>query len=550
MHYWILGCSLLVSSVWGQGSLPTKKIIAHSWDLLAVRPADVARNVDQWAALPLDGVTLALVKTNEKGTVFSFGSIMTDPSWERAFWVSEIDTLRKCSSRTLRHNFLTSFWAPRKRLAWSDDAAWGQFATNLNTLAWLAKEGGAQGILIDPEDYTQTRQYFLHPGEGTFADTAALARKRGAQVMRSMSAAYPSIHILSFWLLSMTPTYLEGMADDAAARVQAAGDLWPSFVNGMLDALPPDARLIDGNEHGYLYEATRNDFYYSAWKIQNKGLMLVAPENRSAYQTRVSVGFGLYLDMYTNPKGTTTYYFGELNGSRINHFERNLAQALEASSEYIWLYGEKYDWIRWQGTSRKQPLWSEKLHSGMNDVLRLATHPVAAAREIIQRRQAAGTLSNRLENARFQSAKEPGGALPPPWSSWQMERTRHGVFQRACEADASFIRATGVENGCLIAQTRTQPGELLAVSGEGKGGPMHIRVRWQVKGAWTLDGLDVQIPFPPTAQKEEWRPALGVVRVPEGVDTVVYLWCVHQQKDESGALRNPAIYSVFGGKDE
>ena len=76
MHYWILGCSLLVSSVWGQGSLPTKKIIAHSWDLLAVRPADVARNVDQWAALPLDEGTRRVVADGMR-ILFERGPILS-----------------------------------------------------------------------------------------------------------------------------------------------------------------------------------------------------------------------------------------------------------------------------------------------------------------------------------------------------------------------------------------------------------------------------------------------------------------------------------------
>ena len=485
--------------------MPTKKIIAHSWDLLAVRPSDVARNRDAWAEIPVDGVTLALVRTNAQGVVLSFGSIMTDPTWERSFWRSEIEPLRQCASRTLRHNFLTSFWAPKKRLAWSDDAAWRQCATNLNTLAWLAKEGEAKGILIDPEDYPGTRQFFLHAEDGTFDEGAAWARKRGAQMMRSMAEAFPSIHVLSFWLLSMTPSYLEGMPDDVALRVRAAGDLWPAFVNGLLDALPPEARLIDGNEHGYLYEASRNDFYYSAWKIQNRGLMLVEPENRRVYQTQVLTGFGLYLDMYTNPKGTATYYFGEVNGSRVNHFERNVMQAVEASSEYVWLYGEKFDWIVWQGTSRTLAQWQDKLHPRMNDVLRLATHPAAAAREILQRQHASGTAhSNRLANAAFQAPPDRDGALPLSWASWQMERTRQGVFQRAHDdAAAPFIRASGVENGCLIAQARVQPGELLAISGEGKGRSMHLMARWQAKGVWTSETLDVHIPFQPSTRKTD-----------------------------------------------
>ncbi|HHU14864.1 MAG TPA: hypothetical protein GXZ62_06700, partial [Lentisphaerae bacterium] len=35
-----------------------KKMIGHSWDLLGVSPADVARNLDAWEQVPLDGISL------------------------------------------------------------------------------------------------------------------------------------------------------------------------------------------------------------------------------------------------------------------------------------------------------------------------------------------------------------------------------------------------------------------------------------------------------------------------------------------------------------
>ena len=43
-----------------------KKMIGHSWDLLAVRPADVARNLEAWQKLPLDVISLALVEPENR----------------------------------------------------------------------------------------------------------------------------------------------------------------------------------------------------------------------------------------------------------------------------------------------------------------------------------------------------------------------------------------------------------------------------------------------------------------------------------------------------
>jgi hypothetical protein len=129
-----------------------KRLIAHSWDLLAARPADVAWNVEAWESLPLDGVSLAVVAEPEKGRRVGYNTVMGDARWERAWFAREAEAVRQCASRSLTHNFLTAFWAPRKRLAWDDDAAWAAFAHNMGVLAWLAREGRVKGVLVDPED--------------------------------------------------------------------------------------------------------------------------------------------------------------------------------------------------------------------------------------------------------------------------------------------------------------------------------------------------------------------------------------------------------------
>ena len=119
-----------------------KKMIGHSWDLLAVPPADVARNLDAWEQVPLDGISLTLRKKLPDGTSVSFGTIMTDPPWQRAWFTEELASLRQCSSRNLKHNFMTTFWAPNKRLAWGDDAAWERFARSIGVMVGWPRRAG------------------------------------------------------------------------------------------------------------------------------------------------------------------------------------------------------------------------------------------------------------------------------------------------------------------------------------------------------------------------------------------------------------------------
>ncbi|MBP5320094.1 MAG: hypothetical protein J6334_03825, partial [Kiritimatiellae bacterium] len=359
---WLAGVSL----VWGA----EKKYIGHGWDLLAVTPAEVLANAEAFDATALDGVTLCLKATGADGKRYAYSSILTDPAWSRDVFADQIPIFQQIVKHpALKESFLACFGAPNKRLAWRDDAAWATAANNLKVLAGLAKAGGLRGVLIDHEDYPLTRQFQRLPEDPPYAEAAGLARKRGAEMMAAIGGAFPDVTVLSFWFLSMNRSLLN--SDDPVTAAACANDLWPAFFNGMLDALPPGARLIDGDEHAYRYEAARNDFFISAWYQQNAALKLIAPENRIKYRTRMLTGFGLYLDMYINEEGAP-WYFGPLNGSRLAHLEANVRQATKVATEYIWLYGEKAPWIRWRSIAAERyadkPSWEDRL-PGMTDAL-------------------------------------------------------------------------------------------------------------------------------------------------------------------------------------
>ncbi len=526
-----------------------KKMIGHSWDLLGVSPADVARNLDAWEQVPLDGISLALRKKLPDGTSISFGTIMTDPPWQREWFTEELASLRQCSSRNLKHNFITTFWAPRKRLAWSDDEAWERFARSIGVVAWLAKESGSKGILIDPEDYPETRQYFLASSDAPFAETAALARRRGAQIMRSIAAEYSDVTLLSFWMLSLHPSYFTD--SNPRAAVATAGDLWPAFLNGMLDELPPGARMIDGDEHGYRYQAARNDFYLAAWRTQNKALALVAPENRAKYQTQVLAGFGLYLDMYTNPTNSP-WYFGEVDGSRLNHLRLNVSQALDAAQEYIWIYGEKMDWITWTGTSRTNATWEAKL-PGFLETLARIRDPYRWADQWIARRRGAGTLTNAVKNSACTLDKAGTGdafrkgALPTGWWSWQEEKKRAGVFGTDTQkgrGDTWSLCAIGVEQGCFGTSIPATPGSEFIVEAYAQGAAARtLTVYWKRAGAWDWSLAGSSFRFDETGT-DGWRRAIGLMKVPTGADELVMMLNVRQESDERAWFDDAGIYPL------
>jgi hypothetical protein len=151
------------------------------------------------------------------------------------------------------------------------------------------------------------------------------------------------------------------------------GELLTHYFNGMLDVIPPEARFVDGAEH-YSLTATKDQYIKDAFTQQTRAIRFVEPENRAKYRAQHRVGNTIYLDMFAidqNPKNH--WYHKPVNGSRLEHFRLNIEQALTASGEYVWIYGEHAgNLFDWSGNWRKnKPTW-ESVIPGMTETLLLA----------------------------------------------------------------------------------------------------------------------------------------------------------------------------------
>ena len=220
-------------------------------------------------------------------------------------------------------------------------------------------------MAIDFESYGAA-QFRFDPAQGrTFAEATQLARRRGAQFVQAVAQEYPDAVLLALWLNSIH--FKAGRSTQPESiLVSSAYGLLPAFIDGMLDALPPDMILVDGCEHGY-YMDSAEAYLQAANEMRSwhgACARLVSPENRAKYRQQVQAGFGFYLDMYLNPEGNR-YYFPPLDGSRLARLERNLGFARDAADEYVWIYGEQ---CRWWGPRRELPntagqgrLWEEAM---------------------------------------------------------------------------------------------------------------------------------------------------------------------------------------------
>ena len=513
------GCGLLATTVVGMAGAfgpPEKKFIAHGWDLLAVSPEEVLANADAFDETGVDGVTLMLRGKFADGRHYDHTRIMNDGIWPREQLKDKIAVFREIVKHpSLRESFVSSWWAPQKRLKWDDDTAWATFAANMGTVAWLAKEGGLRGILVDGEDYPRTKQYFLMDGDPSYAETAKLARRRGAQVFRAIFDEYPDVTFLSFWMLSLHPQYFT--SPDPMGAAEGKGDLWPWFVNGMLDVMPPQARFVDGNEHAYTYKSEKRDFYLSACNQRVAAQGLVAPENRGKYRAQMLAGFGLYMDCYVN--GTNSWwYHGPVNGSRTLAFAKNLAQAADACDGYIWVYGEKHPWVHWKGTKStrfaKTPTWDDVL-PGCSVEMAGVKDPLAYVRRRVEQLRAKGKYVNRAREAKR------------PWGRWQDDKLLQGKLGDA--GTGVYLEGTG--SGCHIVDVKAMPGDLFAVRTRMKGVGGSSTVYWKQNGRWnwSLPGVPLAFGRP---DQDGWCLGEALVRVPDGADTLALQLGARQRAGE------------------
>jgi hypothetical protein len=534
----LLGCLAHVAAA-AETAAPRVKFIELGWDI-----PSTALLRESWREMeqntPFDGVMFKVETKDEEGRKLSSEAIWDARPWKREWLADALADLKSCRFTRFTDKF-ARFNATPGSVGWTDDAGWAALADKAGHCAWLMKQAGCKGLAIDFEAYGANPFRYDPASRRTFAETAALARKRGAQFVQAVAREFPEAVLLALWLNSIN---LKAGESDAPDLVLAAGHygLLPAFIDGMLDAAPPRMVLVDGCENGYYLDSAEEYLRAArAMRAWNGGaIRLVSPENRAKYRQQTQAGFGFYLDMFLND-ATNHYYRGPLNGSRLARLERNLAFARDAADEYVWIYGEQ---CRWWGKPQNLPrtvgkgrLWEEAM-PGITLAIAYARNPVGAARAEIARRQAAGTLVNLAHNADFANPASPKeGALPLEFSAWQDEKNPTGKFAWDAGVGGGAARATRVKWGCFIQSQPANPGELYAVQADclprGNSRPSLV-VRWQTADSrWTREADDRTFAF--KSQAGEWRQAFGVVTVPPGAGRLVILLNVNGQEMEADA---------------
>ena len=223
------------------------RVLLHGWDFLETTPEDILDNAASFAKLSIDGVMVTLPPTKQAdGTSIGSLSLPQDVAWQYESLAKYEPTLKAiCAGESLHDSMLLCAWFYTKgpRFSLLDDAAWARFGGNMRMLARLAARSGMHGICIDAEEYTKAKQW--EPDAGQDYDTAArLARQRGREVFAGAFEEFPNAVVLSFWFYSHCWRCVD--TPDPLAMAKRLNDLWPHFINGMLDVLPKTATFVDG----------------------------------------------------------------------------------------------------------------------------------------------------------------------------------------------------------------------------------------------------------------------------------------------------------------
>ncbi|OGV82601.1 MAG: hypothetical protein A3K18_08140 [Lentisphaerae bacterium RIFOXYA12_64_32] len=513
----------------------TRKLIATGWD--GPDTKRLRENIADMEKRPFDGVFFNAVGVREDGKPCGIRSAHSATPWKKEWFQTCVDDLKATKFTTFTDNFLT-IGANPGNVDWFDDAGWAAIVEHWRIAAWVAKQGGVTGVQYDPEPYEAPFAQFSYAAQTekdkhTFNEYYEKARQRGREVMAATVAEFPGLTLYCYFMNCVNFQAVT-FEDPRPALAGSGYGLFPAFIDGWLDAAPPDVTFVDGCENAYMFNSEM-DFYAAAVKIKGACQQLVAPENRGKYRAQVQVSFGIYLDAYWNEKGP--YFIDGKGGPRVNRLLANTACGLDVADEYVWMYGEKNRWWPTPNGGVNKESWAEAL-PGSEDALRWARDPADFARDRITALRQAGTLVNLARNADFGAATAPDvegkqqdwkdGGAPAGWSFWQTDKSK-GVIAWDRETGATApgsARAANVENGCFIQTFPVKPGDRYAVRTlarcQGRSS-VSVRVRWQTADRkWTKETQDV-ILSPGAAVIGDWREIFGAVTIPEEVGNLVLL---------------------------
>lgn len=321
---------------------------------------------------PFDGLTIAA-----KGTTVTVNGAEFKP-WFWSFWgntpmkyeyfedfVKRINQLKftKCKDNFF---YLTTNEA---KFDWFSDKDWEIVAANFGIAAKVSKAVGFKGFLLDIEEYGMPMWgYDTEKAERPFAEASLVAYQRGQQWGKAVFKEFPDIILFMPFSLSMSRWY---------EFSQKSHQLFSSFLNGIIDVMPPQAKIYEGEELASYNASNPEEFRNLRNNLQSSITRYVFAKNRAKMQKQFKLTPGFYIDSYFYLPPENGWVKGlqpELDAApnRVVFFCNNLASAYAVADDYVWLYSEHRCWWNRHGDRAPQDeLWDEAPGAqGLTDAIR------------------------------------------------------------------------------------------------------------------------------------------------------------------------------------
>lgn len=310
-----------------RGELP-KKFIATGASIRNAKLKDLMSHAEKFKETGFDGAALGLNSKdswgNNIGSEGMFSPVKYTVARLRPFLK---DMAAIAGTDGLKESLVYISLSPRvkERIHWNSEKRWALFVHNIGLMAKLTKASGIKGFFLDLEDVNASGQFTVSEKEKTYSYNylEQTARRRGRSVGKAIFTAYPDIVLFaSSWFSAHAD--LVGVSNDSLVEnLKKRGSLWPAFVNGILDVMPPTAHFVDGGGNGER-DAKKRDYHKAMSDLHVIGRALVDSENFEKYLTALSPAAGETLARYTS-------------ASPVHAFWRNLSQAAASSVEYVWI---------------------------------------------------------------------------------------------------------------------------------------------------------------------------------------------------------------------
>ncbi len=444
---------------------------------------------------PLDGLTICV----EGKTQTADGKEYTqNPGnvWNKILWKYEAfeDAIRRYKALTFAKftdNFFYTHTAGMD-FNWCDDEDWRAVAANFGIAARVSKEMGLKGFLLDIEEYGKKFWAYgddVHPKDISEEELEKVVFGRGQQWGKAVFDAYPDIILFMPFALGYN-------------------NLATVFVNGVLDVMPPMARIYDGCEtEGY---SSKSPFDYEKVTsfLQRNIRTKVHVENRAKARAQLLLSPAFYMDAYWPDDESYPWHRTFLPEIKefgpLKFFKRNFLGAMREADPYIWVYGEKRCW------------WKE------------STNPAVKGRTWDEAPGAQGLSQavNHLKNGELASADTQKNLLADPhfngegegWLLWQVEDEKPNVPSPGIgEIGNGAAVAHKVTQGCFHQDVPVKPGCYYTFMLKGgcrqTGGKASVKVCFKsAQKGWLNHCFNVQLDMPNTGKLET---CVGFVLAPE-----------------------------------